>query len=114
MARREIVVLSDDLDGTDNDVRTVAFAYDGGAYEIDLSPANHDKLALALAPFIAAARKSPARGPRSQPAAPLTAADQRAFNQRVRDWAKAQGKQVSDRGRVPADIVDAYRAAGLR
>ncbi|GAA1399726.1 MULTISPECIES: Lsr2 family protein [Catellatospora] len=116
MARREIVVLADDLDGSEGDVRSVRFGFEGANYEIDLGPANHDKLALALAPFVAAARKeSGRRGPAAAPKAKApTAAEQRAFNQRVRDWAKGQGEAVNDRGRVPAKVIEAYYAAGLR
>lgn len=116
MARREIVVLADDLDGSEGDVRSVKFGFEGSSYEIDLGPANHDKLALALAPFISAARKEAGRrGPAvATKAKAPSAAEQRAFNQRVREWAKGQGKDVNDRGRVPAKVIDAYYAAGLR
>ncbi|MEV4417997.1 Lsr2 family protein [Catellatospora sp. NPDC049609] len=115
MARREIVTLEDDLDGSEGDVRTVKFGFEGVSYEIDLGPANHDKLALALAPFVAAARKENGRRGASSSVKPkeLSAAEQRAFNQRVREWAKAQGQEVNDRGRVAAKIVEAYKAAGL-
>ncbi|WP_020523020.1 histone-like nucleoid-structuring protein Lsr2 [Catelliglobosispora koreensis] len=117
MARREIVVLQDDLDGSEKDVRVVKFGFEGVSYEIDLSPGNFDKLAQALAPFVAVARKDAKRAasgpaPRSKG---LSAAEQRAFNQRVRDWAKTQkGQKVSERGRVPAKLIEAYHAAGLR
>ncbi|MDI1465112.1 Lsr2 family protein [Catellatospora sp. KI3] len=116
MARREIVVLADDLDGSEGDVRSVKFGFEGNSYEIDLGPANHDKLALALAPFVAAARKeSSRRGPAvAAKAKAPTAAEQRAFNQRVREWAKGQGEEVNDRGRVPAKLIEKYFAAGLR
>lgn len=107
MSRREIVVLTDDLDGTDVDVQTVAFAFNGVSYRIDLSPANHTRLATALAPFIAAAR-------RQQSPTPRAAAGSRDLNRRVRDWAQTNGLQVSARGRVPASVTEAYHAAGLR
>ena len=116
MARREIVVLQDDLDGSEENVRTVRFGFEGANYEIDLGPANFDKLAKALAPFVEAARKESAR----RAPAPATkvksmsAAEQRAFNQRVREWAKSQKQKVSERGRVPAKLIEAYHAAGNR
>ena len=116
MARREIVVLADDLDGSEAEVRSVKFGFEGSSYEIDLGAANHDKLALALAPFIAAARKETGRRGlvvAAKAKAP-SAAEQRAFNQRIREWARTQGKEVNDRGRVPAKVIDAYYAAGLR
>lgn len=116
MARREIVVLADDIDQSEEDVRTVKFGFEGGSYEIDLGPKNHDKLAAALAPFIAAARRESLRRGTPVPAKLKAgaAAEQRAFNQRVREWAKAQGKDVSERGRVPAKLIEDYYAAGLR
>ncbi len=117
MARREIVVLQDDLDGSEKDVRTVKFGFEGAHYEIDLGPKNFDKLAEALAPFVEAARKDNSSrrsaGPTTK-AKNLSAAEQRAFNQRVREWAKSQKQKVSERGRVPAKLIEAYHAAGNR
>ena len=116
MARREIVVLQDDLDGSEKDVRTVKFGFEGTNYEIDLGPANFDKLAKALAPYVEAARKDSVRrgaGPAAK-AKSMSAAEQRAFNQRVREWAKSQKQKVSERGRVPAKLIEAYHAAGNR
>lgn len=117
MARREIIVLQDDLDGSEKNVRVVKFGFEGVNYEIDLGPANFDKLAQALAPFVAVARKDPASRRTAGAAVKakgMTAAEQRAFNQRVRDWAKSQKQKVSERGRVPAKLIEAYHAAGLR
>lgn len=117
MARREIVVLQDDLDGSEKDVRTVKFGFEGVNYEIDLGPANFDKLAQALAPYVSKARKESARrggGAQAAKSKTMSAAEQRAFNQRVREWAKSQKEKVSERGRVPAKLIDAYQAAGGR
>jgi len=117
MARREIIVLQDDLDGSEKDVRVVKFGFEGVNYEIDLGPANFDKLGQLLAPYMAVARKDASSrritGPATK-AKGMTAAEQRAFNQRVRDWAKSQKQKVSERGRVPAKLIEAYHAAGLR
>ncbi len=117
MARREIIVLQDDLDGSEKDVRVVKFGFEGVNYEIDLGPANFDKLAHALAPFVAVARKDASAKKAAGPATKvkgLSAAEQRAKNQRIRDWAKSQKKKVSERGRVPAKLSEEYHAAGLR
>jgi hypothetical protein len=116
MARREIVVLQDDLDGSEKDVRTVKFGFEGVNYEIDLGPKNFDKLAEALAPYVSKARKDSTRrgGGQAAKSKSMSAAEQRAFNQRVREWAKSQKQKVSERGRVPAKLIDAYHAAGLR
>ena len=81
-------------------------------------PANFDKLAQALAPYVAVARKDASSSRRAASPAlktkGLSAAEQRAKNQRVRDWAKSQKMKVSERGRVPAKLSEAYHAAGLR
>ncbi|HZM75418.1 MAG TPA: Lsr2 family protein [Candidatus Limnocylindrales bacterium] len=117
MARREIVVLQDDLDGSEKDVRTVKFGFEGVNYEIDLGPKNLDKLAQALAPYVSKARKDSSRrvgGGHAAKSKSMSAAEQRAFNQRVREWAKSQHESVSERGRVPGKLIDAYHAAGLR
>jgi hypothetical protein len=117
MARREIVVLQDDLDGSEKDVRTVKFGFEGVNYEIDLGPGNFDKLAQVLSPYVSKARKESSRrggGAQAAKSKTMSAAEQRAFNQRVREWAKSQKQKVSERGRVPAKLIDAYHAAGLR
>ncbi|MEU8075917.1 Lsr2 family protein [Catellatospora citrea] len=112
MARRTIVVSTDDLDGSDADVESTRFSYQGVAYEIDLSAPNRDSLAAALAPFIAAGRRSAdgnGKGSGPRPAAE----GQAAFNRRVRDWSATRGEPVAERGRIPQKIVDAYLASGL-
>ncbi|GAB4054858.1 Lsr2 dimerization domain-containing protein [Catellatospora paridis] len=114
MARRSIVVTTDDIDGSDTDIRNTRFSYEGNGYQIDLSAANHDALAAALAPFIAAARRSLDRSGRGAlPGSPAVRSDQAGFNRRVRDWSADQGQPVAERGRIPQAIVDAYLAAGV-
>lgn len=105
MARKVQMILLDDIDGGDAK-RTATFALDGKNYEIDLNEANLDKLSEALAPFIDKARRSPAGGGR-RPAvrrADSSGGDASA----VRSWAREHGYEVSDRGRVPKEIRDAY------
>jgi hypothetical protein len=107
VAQRTQIVFTDDLDGGPADT-TVSFAVDGVGYEIDLSNAHAAELRAAFEPFLAHARKvpairRPARAPR--PAGPNPAA--------VREWAKNEGIQVSDRGRVPAELVVKFRAANV-
>lgn len=108
MARKARVLLIDDLDGGEAG-QTVSFNLDGRAYEIDLSDANAARLREALAPFITAARRVPPRRPR--PPADGDAAVGRDRSAAIRAWAKAQGRQVSDRGRIAQAIIDAYHAA---
>ncbi len=103
MAKKVSVELVDDLDGTAAS-RTVAFAFDGSQYEIDLSAANIDRLEAALAPFVENARVLRKSRTRKQSQAGGRASE-------IRDWANANGYKVSPRGRIPAEIVEAYGRA---
>ncbi len=106
MAQRVHVVLEDDLDGSSAD-ETVMFGLDGASFEIDLSSKNATKLRDALAKYVGAGRRTAARGRKASGRG--RAGDSNASA--VREWARANGYQVSDRGRVPADIKAAYEAA---
>lgn len=105
MAQRVHVVLEDDLDGSTAE-ETVTFALDGGTYEIDLSSKNAAKLRDALATYVAVARRSSARSSRrsTKRSGGPSAAE-------IREWARANGYQVSERGRVSSDVRSAYEAA---
>jgi hypothetical protein len=105
VAQRTQVLYVDDIDGSEA-VGTVRFGIDGTEYEIDLNKKHSDQFAKALAPFIAAARRAPSsrRGGRGARAA-------RHDQSAVRAWARAQGIKVSDRGRIPADVLARYNAA---
>jgi len=107
MAQRVQVVLEDDLDGGDA-TETVAFGLDGRSYEIDLSTVNASRLRDALAPFVSAARRTGGR--RAAAASPRATSD-RAQNQAIREWAIAQGMKVSERGRIPTNVLTAYHSA---
>jgi hypothetical protein len=107
MAKTTVVTLTDDMDGTKAD-RTVTFGFGGTSYEIDLSKKNATALDKALAPYISAARKirgGPTNRRRS------STSNGRADLAAVRAWAKKNGYQVSQRGRIAATIMDAYNAA---
>ncbi|UIP58287.1 histone-like nucleoid-structuring protein Lsr2 [Agromyces marinus] len=106
MAKRVIETLIDDLDGSDAD-RTVSFALDGDQYAIDLSDENIAKLGAALAPFIGAARKTAARGggPRRRSSGGGAGSE----TKDAREWLRANGHEVSDRGRIPANLMELYR-----
>jgi hypothetical protein len=110
MAQRVQVLLVDDLDGTEA-AETVTFGLDGVTYEIDLTSDHADELRQGLAKWAEAARRLPARGPR---AGRTTNRPRRAASDdiaKIRAWARGQGLEVSDRGRIPAPIRDAYYAA---
>jgi hypothetical protein len=106
------VVLVDDLDGSWA-TETVEFALDGNTYEIDLSSTNASKLRDTLASYTTAARKSRTthRSTRATASARPTSprfAVRRNQPHAIREWARAQGMQVADRGRIPAAVINAY------
>ena len=108
MAQRVEVVLIDDVDGGHAD-ETVSFALDGVSYEIDLSDKNAKKLRDALASWTGHARRS--GGSRGRRRSASSAAQKRTDLGSVREWARANGYQVSDRGRISAEIQAAYDKA---
>jgi hypothetical protein len=106
MAKRVQVIHTDDLDGSAAD-ETISFALDGVAYSIDLSSANAAKLREAFAPYIAAGERdrSARRAGSGRRKSSGTAATE------IRAWAIAEGMQVSSRGRVSAEVREAYERA---
>ncbi|MEV8509726.1 Lsr2 family protein [Actinoplanes sp. NPDC051475] len=113
MAKQVITRLTDDLDGSDAD-RTVEFGLDGVNYTIDLSEKNAGKLRKDLDPYLEKAvrvRRGTGTGritSRSAAAQPSRAG--RDQNQAIREWAKKNGYEVSDRGRIPGGVVEAFHA----
>ena len=101
MAQKVNIVLVDDIDGTEAE-ETVSFAIDGRDYEIDLSTANAEKLREALALYVGHARRGGGR--RRNRAGGPSPAD-------IRAWARENGFSVPDRGRVSANVREAYLAA---
>ncbi len=103
MAKTVSVVITDDLDGSPG-ADSVTFSFDGQGYEMDLAPANRERMAQSLRPFIDAGRKisnrKSARGSRSR--TDLGA---------VRAWASAQGLNVAERGRISSEVMSKYEAA---
>ena len=99
----------DDIDGSAAE-GTVRFALDGTDYEIDLNAEHAQQLRDALAAYVKAGRRvsggtrRPARGGRRGPASGLNTTE-------VREWARTQGIEVKDRGRVPAELVVKFKAA---
>ena len=109
MAQKVQVVLVDDIDGGDAE-ESVSFALDGASYEIDLSAENAEALREALAPWVGHARRVSGRG-RARAGSGRKAAAKRADLADVRAWARETGYEVSDRGRISSDVMDAYEAA---
>lgn len=111
MAQQTTITLVDDLDGTEADEQ-VEFSVDGRAYEIDLSTKNAEKLRESLAPYVAAARRgSGRRSTSSGTSSNGSSTSERAANRAVREWATAQGMKISERGRIPSSVLEAYRNA---
>lgn len=109
MAQIQTVHFIDDLTGGEAD-ETVPFALDGKQFEIDLSTGNAGELREKLASFLAAARRAHSAGRRggSKGNSATTGTAARAYNQAVRAWARENGYPVSDRGRIPSEVLSAY------
>lgn len=108
MVQKYVVELLDDLDGSDA-TDTVAFALDGVSYAIDLSDANATKLRDAFSSYVNAARKADSSTRAAKPRATKGAA--KPDLGAVREWANANGYEVSSRGRIPTTVTEAYEAA---
>lgn len=108
MAQRVQIILEDDYDGGTAD-ETVTFGLDGAEYEIDLSSDNAAKLRDQLAPWLGHARKTGGR--RKRAAAPAARSEEGASTSDIRAWAQANGHEVSSRGRVSAEVREAYEKA---
>lgn len=113
MARKVVVNIVDDIDGTTPAGETVTFGIDGALYEIDLSDSNAAKLRDNLAQWVAPARKTgrTTKSTSRNTAAPATPTRNRNDLTVIRAWAAENGHKVSARGRIAAEIVDAYNKA---
>ena len=109
MAQKIQTLFIDDIDGSAAE-GTVRFALDGTEYEIDLNTKHADALRKALAKYIDAARRTTG-GARRAARSGRRASASGVNTTEVREWAKAQGIEVKDRGRVPAELVVRFRAA---
>ena len=109
MAQKIQTLFIDDLDGSAAE-GTIRFGLDGTEYEIDLNAEHAKNMREALARYVNAARRAgggarkPARSSGGRPANDLNTTD-------VREWARVQGIEVKDRGRMPADLVVKFKAA---
>ncbi|WP_336794393.1 Lsr2 family protein [Gordonia malaquae] len=118
MARKKVVEIYDDLDGQiieKGDARVARFAFEGAQYELDTSVANYESLRdRTLGELLDAARKvssqaSSRRGGTGEQITALSATG--ASTREVREWAQENGHVLSDRGRIPREILAAYVAA---
>ncbi|MFI7027019.1 Lsr2 family protein [Micromonospora sp. NPDC049900] len=116
MAKQIIQKLIDDLDGGDAE-ETVKFALDGVQYEIDLSSGNADKLRELLSPYVTRGTRVGRGGVVVVGRAARghgTVGTDREQSKAIRAWARKAGKDISDRGRIPQEIVDEYHAKAGR
>ena len=109
MAQKIQTIFTDDLDGSEAE-GTVGFGLDGVDYEIDLSAAHAEELRKIVEPYVAAGRKVGGTARRPARRAGRRGADGPSTSD-VREWAKTQGFEVKDRGRVPAELIVKFRAA---
>ena len=122
MAQKTIVTLIDDLTGEEaEDITTVEFALEGVTYEIDLADDNAAKLRDNLSRYVAAARKTSTRRPATRGSDRSTSrgasndgGPRSGYNRdtlrAIREWAKQNGHNVSDRGRLPLTVINAWEA----
>src|SRR3954466_14636688 len=112
MAQRVNIELVDDIDGSDAE-ETVTFALDGVSYELDLSAENAGKLRDVLAPYVGHHRRvgSSTTGRRRSPGRRAASNGNGPSAREIREWARENGWELSERGRVSADVRAAYEAA---
>ncbi|WP_295012223.1 Lsr2 family protein [uncultured Microbacterium sp.] len=113
MARKIVHQLVDDIDGSVLDAgegETVHFSLDGSAYEIDLTETHAEALRSALAPYISAGRRTQ-RGATARPSSAAKRPNRNPETASIRAWAGENGYKLSGRGRIPADVIEAYHAA---
>src|SRR3954470_7127797 len=110
MAQRIVTELTDDTSGKPAD-ETVTFALDGREFEIDLTSKNAAALRKAFDVYVKAGRRVGGRRPRSAGGSGSSSPKSSLDTKAVRLWASENGYELSSRGRIPANIVEAYRAA---
>jgi len=118
VAQKVLTTLQDDIDGSKAS-ETITFSLDGVSYQIDLNTKHATKLRKTFAPFISAGRRVGGRSTRrtassgrSAPRQAVAAVETPVDPAAVRAWAAANRIKVSPRGRIPAAVIDQFRAAG--
>ncbi|ALG14539.1 histone-like nucleoid-structuring protein Lsr2 [Kibdelosporangium phytohabitans] len=112
MAQKVVVQLVDDLDGsTSDDITTVTFGVDGVSYEIDLTQSNATKLREQIGEFTESARRVGGRARRGTVPGGAKPPVSREQTKAIRDWARQNGYDLSDRGRIPSTVIEAFDAA---
>lgn len=118
MAQRTQIILIDDIDGGDAS-ETVTFGLDGHDYEIDVNDAHAAEVRKVIGEYTIYARRTSKGGKKAKKAATLNGTPVKNGKsvelgpsaRLIRDWARSNGVEVPDRGRVPQSVIDAYEAA---
>ncbi|WP_327350530.1 histone-like nucleoid-structuring protein Lsr2 [Streptomyces sp. NBC_01304] len=112
MAQKVVTTYVDDLTGEESsEIATHSILVDGAGVEIDLTDENYEKLLEILNPYLHADGARRIRGASRAKAKPGAAAGGKEESSAIRAWAKENGFEVSDRGRVPATVREAYEKA---
>jgi hypothetical protein len=116
MGKRIVEMLFDDLTGEESDkVETITYALDGTSYEVELNPTNADKFRELFQDYIAVSRKVGGSGSTGGRSSRRTNITGRTGNKEelanIRAWLRENGHEVSDRGRIKAELVELYHAA---
>ena len=114
MAQRVQTILVDDLDGTElgDDGQTIRFGWLGAECTIDLSQANVDRFAAVLTPYVDAGQRVGGRRTSTSNSKSSFRGAGQVDTKAVRKRASSNGIELSSRGRVPADVIEKYRASG--
>lgn len=108
VAKKQVVEFIDDLDGKVlEEFETVRWGLDGKQYEFDTSPKHAEQFRRVLAKYLTASRRVNASRQGGRAAEKV----EKAPTQAIREWAKDEGYEISDRGRIPAAIIEAYDEA---
>lgn len=110
MAQKVLVEMVDDLDGSVAE-QSIQFGLDGVTYEIDLSSKNAKKFRKSIENYVEHARRV---GGRKRSSSARTTTADREQNQAIRAWARKQGFEVSDRGRIPSEVIDKYQTSAKK
>ena len=111
MAQRVVVEVTDDFDSTPG-ASTIKFGLDGTEYEVDLSPEHEQQFREFLTAYVGVGRKVTAGGGSRRVRRTVSSGSTSGSeNNRIREWAAANGYTIGGRGRIPQEVKDAYHAA---
>lgn len=110
MAQKIETVLIDDIDGSHADT-TIRFGLNGAEYEIDLNATHAEELRKAVGQYLEVGRRANGNARRASQGTARRSTGGGLKSSEIRDWAKSQGMDVKERGRIPSELVVKFRAA---